>query len=82
MSGQGEDDLQASKTEGFKVGEKKTVEEYAKLGKWSKAVMIIEEALCIFHDDVSNIASPTFSYVPMSSSTSTVAAVYGADAVR
>ncbi|CAF9918020.1 hypothetical protein IMSHALPRED_003829 [Imshaugia aleurites] len=31
MSGQGEDDLQASTTEGFKVGEKKTVEEYAKL---------------------------------------------------
>lgn len=31
MPGQGEDDLQASTTEGFKVGEKKTVEEYAKL---------------------------------------------------
>lgn len=31
MASQGEDDLQASKTEGFKVGEKKTVEEYAKL---------------------------------------------------
>ena len=28
-----DDDLQASKTEGFKVGEKKTVEEYAKLGE-------------------------------------------------
>lgn len=27
-----DDDLVASKTEGFKVGEKKTVEEYAKLG--------------------------------------------------
>ena len=27
-----EDDLQASKTEGYKIGEKKTVEEYAKLG--------------------------------------------------
>ncbi len=36
MPGQGEDDLQASTTEGFKVGEKKTVEEYAKLGKWDK----------------------------------------------
>ena len=33
MATQGEDDLVASKTEGFKVGEKKTVEEYAKLGK-------------------------------------------------
>ncbi|CAD6576241.1 MAG: hypothetical protein ASARMPREDX12_007804 [Alectoria sarmentosa] len=31
MASQGEDDLQASTTEGFKVGEKKTVEEYAKL---------------------------------------------------
>ena len=27
------DDLVASKTEGFKVGEKKTVEEYKQLGK-------------------------------------------------
>lgn len=34
MASQGDDDLQASTTEGFKVGEKKTVEEYAKLGKW------------------------------------------------
>jgi muconolactone delta-isomerase len=34
MANQGDDDLQASTTEGFKVGEKKTVEEYAKLGKW------------------------------------------------
>ncbi|MCJ1335394.1 hypothetical protein MMC09_000663 [Bachmanniomyces sp. S44760] len=31
MASQGEDDLVASKTEGFKVGEKKTVEEYAQL---------------------------------------------------
>ena len=27
-----QDDLTASKTEGFKVGEKKTIEEYTKLG--------------------------------------------------
>jgi len=33
MSSSADDDLQASTTEGFKVGEKKTVEEYAKLGK-------------------------------------------------
>ena len=33
MASHGEDDLVASKTEGFKVGEKKTVEEYAKLGE-------------------------------------------------
>ncbi|MCJ1275859.1 hypothetical protein MMC21_003663 [Puttea exsequens] len=31
MASQGDDELQASKTEGFKVGEKKTVAEYAKL---------------------------------------------------
>ena len=36
MASQGEDDLQASMTEGFKVGEKKTVEEYAKLGECMK----------------------------------------------
>ena len=36
MASQGEDDLQASTTEGFKVGEKKTVEEYAKLGECMK----------------------------------------------
>lgn len=34
MTSKGDDDLQASTTEGFKVGEKKTVEEYAKLGEW------------------------------------------------
>ena len=28
-----DDDLQASATEGYKIGEKKTVEEYAKLGR-------------------------------------------------
>ena len=33
MASQGDDDLVASKTEGYKVGEKKTVEEYAKLGE-------------------------------------------------
>lgn len=33
MAHQGEEDLVASKTEGFKLGDKKTVEEYAKLGE-------------------------------------------------
>lgn len=33
MANQGEEDLVASKTEGFKLGDKKTVEEYAKLGE-------------------------------------------------
>ena len=32
MASQADDDLIASKTEGYKAGEKKTVEEYAKLG--------------------------------------------------
>lgn len=35
MASAGDEDLVASKTDGFKVGEKKTVEEYAKLGKLS-----------------------------------------------
>ena len=30
-----EDDLAPSKTEGFKVGEKKTIDEYQKLGKFA-----------------------------------------------
>lgn len=33
MASQADDDLTASKTEGYKAGEKKTVEEYAKLGE-------------------------------------------------
>jgi hypothetical protein len=32
MAERNEDDLAPSKTEGFKVGEKKTLDEYAKLG--------------------------------------------------
>jgi hypothetical protein len=32
MASRNEDDLTPSKTEGFKVGEKKTLDEYAKLG--------------------------------------------------
>lgn len=32
MADHHEDDLAASKTEGFKVGEKKTIEEYTQLG--------------------------------------------------
>lgn len=33
MASAADEELAASKTDGFKVGEKKTVEEYAKLGK-------------------------------------------------
>lgn len=33
MTNRAEEELVASKTEGFKVGEKKTLEEYAKLGE-------------------------------------------------
>lgn len=33
MASKADDDLTASKTEGYKAGEKKTVEEYAKLGR-------------------------------------------------
>ena len=35
MASRNEDDLAPSKTEGFKVGEKKTLDEYAKLGMGS-----------------------------------------------
>lgn len=33
MTNSADEELVASKTEGFKVGEKKTIEEYAKLGR-------------------------------------------------
>lgn len=33
MTNSADEELVASKTEGFKVGEKKTLEEYAKLGE-------------------------------------------------
>lgn len=36
-----EDDLTATKTEGFKVGEKKTIEEYTKLGKSGLSALIL-----------------------------------------
>jgi hypothetical protein len=36
-----DDDLAASKTEGFKVGEKKTLEEYTKLGIESKTTFLL-----------------------------------------
>ena len=35
MASSQDDDLQASKTEGFKLGEKKTIDEYNKLGRLS-----------------------------------------------
>ena len=34
-----EDDLVASKTEGFKVGEKKTIQEYTELGRLPTPLM-------------------------------------------
>lgn len=34
MADHHEDDLAATKTEGFKVGEKKTIQEYQDLGAW------------------------------------------------
>ena len=47
MASQGEDDLVASKTEGYKPGEKKTMDEYAKLGGWGPLLVLvsIEELL-------------------------------------
>ena len=47
-----EDDLAPTKTEGFKVGEKKTVEEYTKLGRlnvlWSRVVAALLFSPCPF----------------------------------
>jgi len=40
MASHGDDDLVASKTEGYKVGEKKTVEEYAKLGRSHRKTVV------------------------------------------
>jgi Rho GDP-dissociation inhibitor len=37
------DDLHAEQTEGFKVGEKKTIDEYQKLGK---SCLLADEILC------------------------------------
>ena len=42
MASNADDDLVASKTEGFKVGEKKTVEEYAKLGENQHVLIPVE----------------------------------------
>jgi hypothetical protein len=42
MASQADDDLTASKTEGYKAGEKKTVEEYAKLGPSQSSSLRIE----------------------------------------
>lgn len=42
-----EDDLIASKTEGFKVGEKKTINEYTELGMWiSPSILESRISLC------------------------------------
>jgi len=40
MASHGDDDLVASKTEGYKVGEKKTVEEYAMLGRSHRKTVV------------------------------------------
>ncbi|KAI4232224.1 MAG: hypothetical protein L6R40_007472 [Gallowayella cf. fulva] len=42
MASAGDEDLVASKTDGFKVGEKKTVEEYAKLVQQSTLSMLLK----------------------------------------
>ena len=36
MTSKPEDDLEPESTEGFKVGEKKTIDEYQKLGRYSQ----------------------------------------------
>lgn len=61
MSSAADEDLAASKTDGFKVGEKKTVEEYAKLGKLSCFVRTIPWSIswsCV--EDAINLLNLTF----------------------
>ena len=48
-----DDDLNPTKTQGFKVGEKKTIDEYQKLGT--------ENVLCTFEDLLSKQSSEVFS---------------------
>ena len=45
-----DDDLVASKTEGFKVGEKKTVEEYAKLGRSAQHPIVLSYVSPMFYE--------------------------------
>lgn len=53
MASRNEDDLAPSKTEGFKVGEKKTLDEYAKLGMslqymiFTACLVCFEKTMCI-----------------------------------
>ena len=48
MASQADDDLVASKTEGYKPGEKKTIDEYAKLGMWETKPSLSFHALFEF----------------------------------
>ena len=46
MASQGaEDDLAASKTEGYKIGEKKTLDEYTKLGMSRRNYLVSSTSL-------------------------------------
>lgn len=60
MATQGEDDLQASTTEGFKVGEKKTVEEYAKLGECMKLRFSTTDFHPLSHPHLNTVAHNAF----------------------
>jgi len=40
MASQGEDELAPSQTDGFKVSEKKTIDEYTKLGEQSASLVV------------------------------------------
>ena len=45
-----QDDLTASKTEGFKVGEKKTIEEYTKLGMLVFSLSLFVQYISVAND--------------------------------
>lgn len=68
-----EDDLAASKTEGFKLGEKKTIAEYNELGTWyspssmstSTCIPLAGFAPYLLHLQAQHIPQPSPNYVPL-----------------
>ncbi|KAI9753919.1 MAG: hypothetical protein M4579_004940 [Chaenotheca gracillima] len=58
MASQADDDLAPTKTEGFKVGEKKTVEEYAKLDEGDESLRRWKESLGIGASSGAPLSNP------------------------
>ena len=64
MASHGDDDLAASQTEGYKAGQKKTLEEYQNLGKWHIMVIASLELECTYLHH--RKAALSFSAAPLS----------------